>query len=174
MKKIFIPLAIISFALIGCSQESESQTSEPTTEYGSSSKSGSTEATEWEPTIYEKVNNLDGVTMIAKEGTVSSTGLTVIFENNSNKHINYGESFLLEKKINGKWYEIPDILGGNYGFNDVGYGLEPFEVTELYFDWDWLYGNLDNGEYRIVIDINDFRDAGDFDKYHLTAEFIVD
>lgn len=38
------------------------------------------------------------------------------------------EFFLLEKKIYGKWS----------------------------IDWDWLYGSLDKGEYRIVKGILDF------------------
>ncbi|WP_391205525.1 immunoglobulin-like domain-containing protein [Psychrobacillus sp. L4] len=174
MNKILILFTVISFALVGCSQQPESQTSEPTTEYGSSSNSDSNETTDWEPTIYETVNNLDEVTMIAKEGTVSSTGLTVTFENNSNKQIIYGDPSLIEKKIKGKWYQVPDVLSGNYGFNDIGYGLSSQEVKEWTTDWEWLYGNLDKGEYRIVKYILDFREAGDYDKYHLTAEFTVD
>ncbi|MFD1040515.1 hypothetical protein ACFQ3N_19235 [Virgibacillus byunsanensis] len=67
----------------------------------------SAETTGWELTIYETVNNLVGVTMIVKEGTVSSTGLTVIVENNSDKQCVYGEPFLLEKKIKGKCSYCP-------------------------------------------------------------------
>ena len=33
------------------------------------------EITDWEPTAYETVNNFEGVTMTAKEGTTSSNGL---------------------------------------------------------------------------------------------------
>lgn len=141
---------------------------------GCGSSSDSSEGSDWEPTNYETVNNLDGVTMIVKEGTVSSTGLTVIFENNSDKQCIYGEYFLLEKKIGGKWYQVPVTLDGNYGFNDIGYDLDSSDVSEWTVDWDWLYGSLDTGAYRIVKDILDFKKAGDFDKYYLTAEFTID
>ncbi|WP_100407833.1 immunoglobulin-like domain-containing protein [Bacillus solitudinis] len=134
----------------------------------------SVETTDWKPTKYETVNNLDGVTMIVKEGTVSSTGLTVIFENNSNKQCVYGEDFWLEKKIKGRWYQVPVALDGNYGFSSIGYDLASSDVKEWTADWDWLYGSLDTGEYRILKDILDFRKAGDYDKYHLTAEFTID
>jgi hypothetical protein len=129
--------------------------------------------TNWEPTIYETVNNCDGVAMIKKEGTVSSDGLTVVFENNSDKQCTFGEYFLLEKKINQKWYQVPVIID-NYGFNMIGYNLAPGESRELEVKWEWLYGNLDAGEYRIVKDILDFREAGDFDEYYLTAEFTIE
>ncbi|WP_228550169.1 immunoglobulin-like domain-containing protein [Salinibacillus xinjiangensis] len=111
--------------------------------------------------------------MIVKEGAVSSTGLTVIFENNSDKQCVYGEEFWLEKKIKGNWYQVPIALDGNYGFNSIGYNLDPSDVKEWTVDWDWLYGSLDPGEYRIVKDILDFRKAGDYDKYYLTADFTI-
>jgi hypothetical protein len=134
----------------------------------------SAETTDWEPTIYETVNNFDGVTMIAKEGTVSSTGLTVILENKSDKQGIYGQEFWLEKKITGSWYQVPIAFDGNYGFDSIGYDLSPSDVKEWTVDWDWLYGSLDTGEYRIVKDILNFRKTGDYDEYYLTAEFTVE
>ncbi|WP_042475535.1 immunoglobulin-like domain-containing protein [Bacillus ndiopicus] len=160
MRRIFIVLAVISFAAVGCSQELKGQAGQPTTD--------------WEPTKYETINNFDGVTMIVKKGTASSTGLTVICENNSDKQIIYGEHFWLEKKIKGKWYQVPFSLTGNHAFTDIGYNLDSFSTKEWTVDWDWLYGSLDNDEYRIVKEMVDFRDTGDYDKYHLTAVFTVD
>ncbi|WP_431804550.1 immunoglobulin-like domain-containing protein [Halobacillus andaensis] len=112
--------------------------------------------------------------MSVKEGTVSSTGLTVILENNSEKQCTYGEHFLLEKKMEGRWYQVPIALDGNYGFEDIGYDLDSSDSREWTVDWDWLYGGLEPGEYRIVKDILDFRKAGDYDKYHLSAKFTID
>ncbi|WFA08772.1 immunoglobulin-like domain-containing protein [Tissierella sp. Yu-01] len=126
-----------------------------------------------EPTAYEVINNFDGVTMTIKEGTVSPTGLTVIFKNNSNAQCIYGEYFLLEKKINENWYQVPIAIDGNYGFNDIGYELTFGENEEWIVDWDWIYGSLDTGEYRIVKDILDFRNTGDYDEYYLVAEFTI-
>ncbi|WP_261176872.1 immunoglobulin-like domain-containing protein [Anaerobacillus sp. CMMVII] len=134
----------------------------------------SAEVIDWEPTIYESVNNINGVTMIVKEGTVSSTGLTVTLENNSDKHCIYGEHFQLEKRIKGQWYQVPVALDGNYGFNDIGYELASSDVREWAVDWEWLYGSLDKGEYRMVKDILDFRNTGNYDKHYLTVEFTVD
>ena len=140
---------------MSCSHESNSQT------------------IELEATEYEMVNNLDGVTMMAKKETVTSTGLTVVFENSSNKQIIYGDSYFLEKKINEIWYKVPTSIGSNYEFTDIGYGLDASEIQEWEVNWEWLYGSLNSGEYRIVKYILDFRAAGDYDKYHLTAEFTM-
>ncbi|MCK9857469.1 immunoglobulin-like domain-containing protein [Paenibacillus sp. ATY16] len=145
--------------IVGCSNANEGTTTG--------------ENTNWEPSKYETVNDLNGVTMIIKKGTVNSTGLTVVFENNSGKQCTYGEFFSLEKKIEGRWYHVPVTIDGNYAFNDIGYGFGSSNVSEWTVDWKWLYGKLVTGEYRIVKDILDFRKAGDYDKYYLAAEFTI-
>ncbi|GIN62476.1 hypothetical protein J27TS8_24690 [Robertmurraya siralis] len=141
---------------------------------GCGSSSNSSKGTDWEPTINETVNNLNGVTMLVKQGTVSSSGLTVIFENNSDKQCIYGEYYMLEKEIESRWYQVPVIVDGNHGFPDIGYDLVPSDVKEWTVDWGGFYGNLDSGKYRIVKDILDFRKPGDYDKYYVTAEFTID
>lgn len=131
------------------------------------------DTTNWKPTAFEAVNNFDGVTMTVKEETVSSSKLTVMFKNNSSSQCIYGEYFSLEKKLNEKWYQVPVVIGGDYGFNTIGYNLASGETGELVVDWKWLYGSLDAGEYRIVKDILDFRRTGDYDNYYLAAEFSI-
>lgn len=125
-------------------------------------------------TEYETVNNLEGVIMTVKEGTVSPNGLVLIHENNSDKECIYGEFFILEKKIDDKWYEVPVTIEGNYGFEDIGHELVPGDNKEWETDWQWLYGSLSKGEYRIIKDILDFRETGDYDTYYLAAEFTID
>jgi hypothetical protein len=115
----------------------------------------------WKPTTFGTVNNFEGVTMTVKEETVSSSKLTLIFKNDSDSQCIYGEDFILEKKLNEKWYQVPVVIKGNYGFNTIGYNLASGETREFTVDWKWLYGSLDKGEYRIVKDILDFRGTGD-------------
>lgn len=134
----------------------------------------SIEKDNWEPTMYNDVNTFDEVTMMVKEGTVSSTELTVRLQNNSDKEVLYGEGFALEKKIDEQWVQVPDVLNGNYGFNDIGYTLASSDMKEWTVDWEWLYGSLDPGEYRFVKEVLDFREAGDYDTHVLTAEYAVE
>lgn len=128
---------------------------------------------ELKPTTFAKVNDLEGIEMKVKENTVSPTGSMVVFENDTEKECIYGEYFVLEKKIEDSWYEVPVTLDGEYGFDDIGYGLAPWGTSEWSVEWEWLYGSLDSGEYRIVKDLLDFREAGDFDKYFMAAEFVI-
>lgn len=157
-KNLFLALTLlVSVLLVACSNGNED----------------STAVNDWEPTQYDTVNNFDGVSMNIKEGSVYPTGLTVIFENNSDKQCVYSDDFLIEKKIKGSWYQVPIIID-EYGFNGIGYELAPSANEEFTIDWNWLYGDLDTGEYRIVKKILDFRDTGDFDEYNLAAEFTID
>lgn len=125
------------------------------------------------PTTFETVNNFQGVTMNVKKETVSSSKLTVIFENNSSNQGIFGECFSLERKFDEKWYQVPISISGNYAFTSIGYNLNSGETRELMVDWKWLYGSLGAGEYRIIKDILDFRGTGDYDTYYLAAEFSI-
>lgn len=125
------------------------------------------------PTEHEKVNDLKGVTMTVKEGTVSPTGLTLVLENNSQKECIYSESFLLEEKSNDQWYQVPVVIEGDYGFDDIAYPLNLGDKGEWQVNWEWLYGILDKGEYRIIKDVLNFKENGEFDTHYLAAEFTV-
>ncbi len=177
MKKyfsLFICTAITLILLSGCGNYSDSNSAEePEHIIKTADLIPSVETTDWEPTAYETVSNLLGVTMTVKEEMLSSTGLTVVFENKSDNQCIYGEYFLLEKKINDRWYQVPVVIDGNYGFNDIGYDLACDDTREWTVDWAWLYGSLNTGEYRIVKDILSFRNTVDYDKYSLSAVFII-
>lgn len=131
------------------------------------------ETKNWDPTPYDTLNNFEGVSMTVKKGSVSQTELIVVFENSSNKQAIYGDYFSLEKKLDGDWYQVPTIID-EYGFDDIGYELGPSEPSELKVDWEWLYGKLGAGEYRIIKDVSDFRSPGDFDEYYVAASFTID
>lgn len=131
------------------------------------------ETKDWEPTQHETVNDFDGVSMIVKEDSVAPTGLTVIFENSSDQQGIYSNDFLLEKKIDKDWYQLPTLVN-EYGFNDIGYDLLPSEKEEFAIEWAWLYGSLDAGEYRLIKSVLDFRGTGDFDEHYLAAEFAIE
>jgi hypothetical protein len=76
------------------------------------------------------VNNHEGVVMTAKEGKVSPTGLTVVFKNITDNELLYGEFYVLEMKTDGGWCQVPVAFDGNYGFNSIGYILEPDSSRE--------------------------------------------
>lgn len=159
MKKyLFTFVGIILLFIIGCADSSDNQSSK---------------STDGASTPFETVNNFAGVTMTSKEGSITSTQITLIFENNTDKQGIYGDEFFLEQEIDGHWYEVPTVIE-EYGFNDIGYELNPGATEEMTTEWEWLYGKLDAGAYRIIKSVSDYRMPGDFDKYYLAATFTID
>ncbi len=158
---------------VGQSEKSNGQLADNTQTPDGTGEGHTVDAVEWKPTEIQAVNNMEGVTMKAKEGTASPTGLTVVFSNESESDCIYGEFYTLEKKKGDSWYQVPIEFEGNYGFNSIGYDLAPDSDSEWTVDWEWLYGSLDKGEYRIVKDILDFKGTGNYDVYYLSAEFII-
>jgi len=120
-----------------------------------------------------EVNTLSNIHLEIVENTLTSEGLTLRIVNDSEKSLVYNGSFSIEQKVNEEWFEVEDVVGGNFAFTDEGLGTNPHESSELSIEWDWLYGELKTGEYRLVKEVLDFRDAGDFDRHFLAVEFEI-
>ena len=60
----------------------------------------------------------------------------------------------MEKENGGTWIRVEPIID-NYGFTMIGY--LPDENDEVVFDlnWEWLYGELPKGSYRLLKRVDD-------------------
>ena len=63
-------------------------------------------------------------------------------------------------------------------YGEVNWTLEAWlipknKVTKWEVKWEWLYGQLSEGKYRIGKEITDFRDTGDYDTVICYAEFEI-
>ena len=116
---------------------------------------------DWEPTQHNIVNTLKDVSMLVREGTVSPVGLTIVLKNDSNVEYTYGRAYSIEKNIEGKWYQVPTIRELEVPADELI--LLPSDSNEMDITWDYYYGKLDDGKYRLIIKI---------DPYILAAELI--
>lgn len=130
-------------------------------------------------------NNLDGVSMTVKD--VTASGCTVVFSNELDHELTYGEDFSLEKldPETKEWTYVPIVFEGDWGFNQVGYCLAAQSESTLAVDWSWLYGSVEPGTYRIVKSVLNDADAGEYEgvvhtegsgnyvKHTLSCEFHV-
>ena len=96
------------------------------------------------------LNEISGVWMKIKKGTLTNTSATVIITDLSGKSNTYGEEYRIDKLENNEWNELPVVVKGNYGWNSIGYHVGKDNKLELDINWEWLYGKLDKGKYRIV------------------------
>lgn len=108
---------------------------------------------------------------------ITPTGATLVFRQYDAKapkgELIFGEDYVIEVLKDGKWEEAPIPIEGNYAFIAVGYMLPCEEITEREIDWEWLYGELAPGEYRIGKGVSDVKEVGSNDHYMVYAHFIL-
>ena len=80
---------------------------------------------------------------------ISLTGATIIIKDTNENPYTYGEWYKIEREDNGKWYDVETIIE-DYGFNDMGYIVDDNGEVKFIIDWEWLYGRLSEGSYRIL------------------------
>ena len=83
----------------------------------------------------------------------------------------YGQGFMLEKKDGDSWEAVPMIVDDAV-FTEEGYTIPREDESEIETDWQWLYGVLDPGTYRISKTVIDHRDNGN-KEYTLFAQFLI-
>lgn len=85
-----------------------------------------------------------------------------------------GSWFIIENwtEENG-WKEMPYVVEGDIAWTEEAWMITTDDVYEWDINWEYLYGAIPEGKYRIGKEIMDFRGPGDFDKAIYYAEFII-
>jgi len=117
----------------------------------------------------------DTIAVVMSVSSVTPGGLTVHFrqyDKRDTEELTYGEGYQLERLEGSDWVEVPQIID-NGGFNDIGYILPSEGESEIETSWEWLYGRLSPGTYRITKSIVDVRKVGNNPLYLLKAQFVI-
>lgn len=111
-----------------------------------------------------------GMVTISVQG-VSDSGdnVEVILKNTSDEEYIYGESYYIEKDDNG-WVQCEAKEG--ITFSDIGKNLKAGSEVVVSYNINNIYGNLETGHYRIVIDVFPLEDTTAIKT--LSAEFDID
>ena len=98
-----------------------------------------------------------GVKFSLSDVTESGAVLTFsgVQQNDPNADLTGGDDYyVIRKNANGKWVKVKYLID-NWAFNDLGYlffeGEKPAEHKNT-INWEWLYGKLPVGEYKLVTD----------------------
>lgn len=84
---------------------------------------------------------------------VSTSEITVTVENVSNFSYGYGAGFKLEElSKHNKWEPINSLEGISWQQEDWISYICPGETTSISYSWDWYYGPLPSGDYRILVE----------------------
>lgn len=100
-----------------------------------------------------ELNEVEGVSMTIQKGTLKRTSATIVITDLSGKKNTYGEEYRIDKKENGNWKKLDVIIEGEYGWTSIGYLVGANNKLVMEINWKWLYGKLEDGEYRLVKNI---------------------
>ena len=115
-----------------------------------------------------------GIRLYTKD--VTPDGATVVFKQTGGDAagtLQTGEWFVLERKDGSRWIELETNPLIDFAFYSVAYMINKDDLTELEVKWNWLYGSLDKGTYRIAKKVTDFIESGNFSEYTLFAYFDI-
>lgn len=114
-----------------------------------------------------------GLTLSVKD--VTPTGLTLVCAKeggNPTGELICGTDYRLLVFEDGMWKHVPTVIE-EYGWNDIGYPIMEGKVREFELSWEWLYGKLPAGTYRLAKGFMDWRDSGDYDEETYWVEFKI-
>ena len=97
-----------------------------------------------------KIMEIENVSISISD--ISKTSATIIIKDTNINPYTYGEWYKLEKQVNGKWYEVETVID-SYGFNSIAYLPDENNEVKFVIDWEWLYGELPLGSYRILKEV---------------------
>ena len=84
---------------------------------------------------------------------ISSTGATLVITDTNPEPYLYGEWYKIQRKTEGGWQDVPTVID-NYGFHEIGYLPNNKGEVTFVINWEWLYGKLPAGTYRIFKEVN--------------------
>ena len=86
-----------------------------------------------------------------------------------------GSVFVIQKAEKSGWVDV-DYLPQEYdiAWTAEAWIIEKDGITRWDINWEWIYGELPAGEYRIGKEIMNFRAPGDYDTEIVYAEFVIE
>lgn len=155
MKKIII-LCLLCLSVVGCQNQKKTVVSN-----------------ENETPQLISTDDSWGIALYVEE--VTGTSLTLVCSQHGGQmtgDLQTGEKYWIEKMEDGQWVELqtPD----KPVWDSRALTIKTEDLTSWNIDWQDLYGKLSQGQYRIGKEIDDLREAADYDEKTYYAEFMIE
>ena len=116
-----------------------------------------------------------GITLYADNVTPKGMTLKIVqFGGYPSGRLEYGAAYTLEKTVNDEWQPVETITGEPLVWNMLGYSIKKNDITEMNINWEYGYGELKPGFYRLKKEFDDFRAPGDYDKEIYEVHFTIE
>lgn len=84
---------------------------------------------------------------------ISPSGATLVITDANPEPYLYGEWYKIQRLTDGVWQDVPHVID-NAAFNAMGYIPDANGEVKFTINWEWLYGTLPAGTYRIFKEVN--------------------
>lgn len=124
---------------------------------------------------YGELEASDWGLSLSVENVAPGGATLVIFQSGGNPsgELWYGPAYKIQSQNGDTWEDVPYVIEADVEWTDEVYMVEMDTDCEIGLSWDWLYGDLPEGQYRIVKQFMDFRSSGDYDKETYYANFEI-
>ncbi len=119
-----------------------------------------------------------GLTLSVKD--VSATGLTLVVTQSGGEPtgtLETGDPYRLITLVDNTWKtaeELPLPEGVDArAWNSIAYLLPMEDSREFAINWEWMFGELPAGTYRLIKEFMDFRMTADYDTFEYWVEFEI-
>ena len=122
-----------------------------------------------------KLTDKWGITLYAED--VTPKGMTLKIEQfggNPSGTLEYGAAYFLETTVNDEWQPVETTTGEPLVWNMLAYSVKMNDISEININWEYGYGELKPGYYRLKKEFMDFRAPGDFDKETYMVHFTIE
>ncbi|MBQ7985722.1 MAG: hypothetical protein IJ304_00445 [Clostridia bacterium] len=125
--------------------------------------------------VFDHVTSGDkwGLTLYAED--VTNKGMTIKYEQfggNPTGELETGAWYKIEKIVDENWQDVETKVD-DVAWNMIAYMIKKNDITEYEINWEFLYGELPAGEYRLSKKIADFRVAESYDEEIYYAYFTI-
>ena len=116
-----------------------------------------------------------GITMTVKNATATGCTLEITQTGgNPTGEIHCGEDYRVQTLAEDGWHNLNMIID-NYAVPAIAYIVSEDYPRTVNLTWEYQYGILPPGTYRIAKELMDSRAPGDFDEaYHFSQSFVIE
>lgn len=101
------------------------------------------------------MNNVNFEKLYLSVDDVSCDGITLAIKNKSDFSYGYGAFFRLEKRTGeNDWVSVLPLEGVSWVQEDWISFVGPNENASISYTWDWYYGHIASGDYRILVEFS--------------------
>ena len=115
--------------------------------------------------------------MSLSAANVTPTGLTAVFTQSGGSdaaELTTGSYYVIQKRSGQDWEDLETLVPQNeLAWTALAYGIRRNGSVTLETNWDWLYGALPAGEYRIGKEVVKSYGSGDYQIRMVYAPFTI-